>query len=228
MSETRHSPSPPPPPPPPPSPAAPPSTDYNDNYSVKDVIMWRRKRMSVGVLTTATVLWVVMEVYRFNFITVASWIAIFLLSSLFAWANIFKLIYKEEPNMSGLGISENTATRIANRIREFSEEATRWMFKVGAESEWYVFAATIAGLWLLSVIGSSTDLLTLLYIGTVVGMIVPPIWVKYDYKIREYGKRLQMQSKRFYSTIDAKVLRKLKNEVEINPPRTEEKEKKEE
>ncbi|KAI3785026.1 hypothetical protein L1987_44135 [Smallanthus sonchifolius] len=202
----------------------PPSTD--NVYSVKDVIMWRRKPMSVGVLTTMTMLWVVMEIYGYNFITVASWIAIFLFSSLFAWANIYRLIYKEEPNMSEIGISESTATEMGNWIRESSEDVAKWVFKVGAQSEWYVFAATVTGLWLLSVIGGSSDLLTLLFIGGVVGMSVPVIWLKYDYKIREHGKRLQMQSKRFYSMLDEKVFQKLKNKVKVNSPRKEEKEKK--
>ncbi|KAJ0526814.1 hypothetical protein HanHA300_Chr09g0327321 [Helianthus annuus] len=66
----------------------------DDAYSMKDVIMWRRKPMSVGVLTTMTMLWVVIEIYGYNFITVASWIAIFLVSTLFTWANIYRLIYK--------------------------------------------------------------------------------------------------------------------------------------
>ncbi|XP_071727868.1 reticulon-like protein B13 [Rutidosis leptorrhynchoides] len=198
----------------------------DDAYSWKDVIMWRKKRLSVGVLTTATVLWVVMEVYAFNFITVSSWLSIFLFSSLFAWANIYRLIYKEEPTMSGIGISENTANGIANLLREYSEEAARWMFKIGAQSEWYVFAATVIGLWLLSIVGSLTDLLTLLFIGTVVGMSVPVIWLKYDNKIREHGKRLQMHSKRFYSMMDEKVVQKIMNKVKVKTPRQEVKEKK--
>ncbi|KAK9067101.1 hypothetical protein SSX86_014426 [Deinandra increscens subsp. villosa] len=216
MSETTH-----------PSHPSPPSTGDGDFYSVKDVMMWRRKRVSVGVLSTMTVLWVVMEIYGYNFITVASWIAIFLFSSLFAWANIYRLIYKEEPSMSAIvGISESTTTNMANTIRKSSEDATRWVFKVGAQSEWYVFVAAVVGLWLFSIIGSSTDLLTLLFIGTVVGMSVPVIWLKYDYKIREHGRRLQMHSKRFYSMLDEKVLQKIKNKVKVNLPRKEEKEKK--
>ncbi|CAH1421028.1 unnamed protein product [Lactuca virosa] len=197
------------------------------NYSMKDVIMWRKKRVSLGVVTTATVLWVVMEVYGYNFITVASWIGIFLVSSVFTWANIYKLIYKEEPSMSGLGISEKTVTGIANWIRVSGEEAMRWVFKVGAQSEWYVFAAAVAGLWLLSVIGSCSDLLTLLYIGTMVGMSAPVIWMKYDDKIREHGERLQMQSMKFYSTMKKNVqnlMDKVKDKV--NSPTKEMKEKK--
>ncbi|PWA43960.1 reticulan like protein B13 [Artemisia annua] len=188
--------------------------------------MWRRKRMSVGVVAAATLFWVVMEVYRFNFLTVASWTAMFLFSSLFAWANIYRIIYKEDPSMSGLGISESTANEMVKLIRETSEEGLRWMFKVGAQSEWYVFAATVVGLWILSKIGELTDLITLVFIGTVVGMTLPVIWHKYDYKIREYGKRLQMQSKRFYSMIDERVLQKVKNKLNANSPRVEIKEKK--
>ncbi|GKB57658.1 reticulon-like protein B13 [Tanacetum coccineum] len=203
------------------------TTVHQDNvYSVKDIIMWRRKRMSVGVVAAATLFWVVMEVYRFNFLTVASWTAIFLFSSLFAWANIYRIIYKEEPSMSGLGISESTANGMVHWVRETSEEGMRWMFKVGAQSEWYVFVATVVGLWILSKIGGLTDLITLVFIGTVVGMTLPVIWHKYDYKIREHGKRLQMQSKRFYSMIDERVVQKIKNKLNANSPRVEIKEKK--
>ncbi|KAL4581816.1 hypothetical protein LXL04_006347 [Taraxacum kok-saghyz] len=195
------------------------------NYSMKDVVMWRKKRISIGVVTTATVLWVVMEVYGYNFITVASWIGILLVSSLFAWANIYRLIYKEEPSMSGLGISEGTATGIANLIRDSGEEAMRWMFKIGAQSEWYVFAAAVAGLWLLSVIGSYADLLTLLYIGTMVGTTVPMIWMKYENKIREYGEGLQMQSMKIYSIVKKNV-QDVMEKVKAKTPRKEIKEKK--
>ncbi|KAK1433028.1 hypothetical protein QVD17_09932 [Tagetes erecta] len=185
---------------------------------VKDVIMWRKKRVSVGVLASMSVLWVVIEIYGYNFITVASWIAIFLFSSLFVWAYIYRIIYKEEPSIWATGISENTATEMAHCVRQSTEDAMRCVFKVGAQSEWYVFVATVVALWLLSVIGSSSNLLTLLFIGSVVGMSVPVIWVKYDYKIREHGKRVQIQSKRLYSIIDDKVLQKLKTNVKLNAP----------
>ncbi|XP_076922163.1 reticulon-like protein B13 [Bidens hawaiensis] len=202
-----------------------PPSSADEVYSAKDVIMWRNKPMSVGVLTTITLLWVVKEIYGYNFITVASWIAIFLFSSLFTWANIYRIIYKEEPSMLAIGISESTATEMARWVAETSEDATKWVFKVGAQSEWYVFAATVAGLWLLSIVGNSSDLLTLVFIGTVAGMIVLVFWVKYDYKIREHGKRLQMHSKRFYSIFDEKVLQKLRTKVNVQP-RKEVKEKK--
>lgn len=65
-------------------------------------------------------------------------------------------------------ISESTAVEIANGIRERVEEGVRWMFRVSSASsgrEWFLFAATIASAWLLSLIATRFDFLTLLYMG---------------------------------------------------------------
>ena len=67
--------------------------------------------------------------------------------------------------MSRLEISEESAIEMANSIRTWIEEGIRWMFRVSAQREWFVFARTVAGLLLLSYVGIFSDLLTLLYIG---------------------------------------------------------------
>lgn len=73
--------------------------------------------------------------------------------------------FREEPSLSGLGISEQTAIETAESVRESIEEGIQWMFHASAEREWFVFARVVAVLWLLSYVGSFFDLLTLLYIG---------------------------------------------------------------
>lgn len=67
--------------------------------------------------------------------------------------------------MPGLEIAEQSTTEMTNFLRESIEEAVRWMFRVGAESELYAFAGTVGGLWVLSILGSCMDLLTFVYIG---------------------------------------------------------------
>lgn len=67
--------------------------------------------------------------------------------------------------MSGLEISEQSAFEVANSIRAWIEEGIRWMFRVSAERDWYCFAGTVAGLGLLSYVGTLSDLLTLIYTG---------------------------------------------------------------
>ncbi|CAK9183549.1 unnamed protein product, partial [Ilex paraguariensis] len=180
---------------------------------VKDIFLWRKKDLSIIVLLVATTIWVLLEVYQFNFITVVSWVAMAIVTALFIWGNIQRLLGKYPPNLSGLEITEQSAMELANSIGELIEEGIRLVFRVGAESEWYVFAGTTAALWVLSQLGSYCDLLTILYLGIVVGMTVPAIYVKYEYKIRKYEGQFRTKFQMFYKMIDEKVLMKMKNMV---------------
>lgn len=67
--------------------------------------------------------------------------------------------------MSGLEIPEESVRGITYMIKVGGEELVRWMFRVGAEKEWVVFAGSVTSLWLLSVVGTYIDFLTFLYIG---------------------------------------------------------------
>lgn len=69
--------------------------------------------------------------------------------------------------MSGfLEVPEQTAIDTAKSLKEMIEVGIRWMFELSAaEKDWFVFARVVALLWLLSLVGSCFDLLTLSYIG---------------------------------------------------------------
>ncbi|XP_062154548.1 reticulon-like protein B13 [Alnus glutinosa] len=154
-----------------------------------------------------------MEVYQFNFITIISWAAMFIVVSLFLWGNILRLLGKDPSDMSGLEISEETALEMANWIRAWIEEGIRWMFRVSAEREWFVFAGTVAGLGLLSYVGTLTDLLTLIYTGIVMGMTVPVLYMKYEDNIKRHEEWVKGQARRFYDMVDEKVVKNMKNRI---------------
>ncbi|XWS33660.1 hypothetical protein CRYUN_Cryun22dG0101600 [Craigia yunnanensis] len=179
----------------------------------RDIILWRRKKLSATVLLISTATWILLEVYQFNFITVASWLAIFIVASLFLRGNVLKLLGKEPPNLSHLEISEHTASEITNTCLTVIEEVFRWMFHVTVEGDWFVFARTVAGLLLLSYIGSFIDFLTLLYIGIKMVMTVPVIYVKYGDQIKRFREMVKAELRRFYETFDEKVMRKMKNKI---------------
>ncbi|GFY93875.1 hypothetical protein Acr_09g0003210 [Actinidia rufa] len=181
---------------------------------VRDVVLWRRKKISTSVVLVATATSVLLEVYEYNFITVASWAAMVIVTSAFLWGNILRLFNKEPPNLSaGMEIREETTVEMANELRWWMEEGIRWLFRVGAEGDWFVFTGNVAALWLVSKLATFCDLLTLLYIVIVVGMTVPVIYVKYEDKLKSNYERFRMQCKRFYSMLDDKVLGKIKKKV---------------
>lgn len=181
--------------------------------TVRDVFLWRRKKLSLLVLLVSTATWVLLDVYQFNLITVASWAAMFAVTSLFLYGNIARFLRKEEPDLSGLEISEQTAIEAARSVRQSIEEGVRWMCHVSAERELFLFARVVAALWLLSYVGSFWDSLSLLYIDIVVGMTVPVIYVKNEDKIKRYEEWMRMQARRLCDMVDEKVVKRMKNRV---------------
>ncbi|KAK8556787.1 hypothetical protein V6N13_064791 [Hibiscus sabdariffa] len=178
----------------------------------RDIILWRRKKVSATVLVVSTATWTLLQVYQFNFITVVSWLTIFILASLFLWGNILRLLGKEPPKVSNLEFSEQTTVEITNTSRTVMEDVLRWMFRAAVEENWFVFARTLAGLLLLSYVGTLFDFLTLVYIGITTLMTVPVIYMKYGYQIKRHGERVKGEMRRFYAMFDEKVSRKMTNQ----------------
>jgi hypothetical protein len=61
---------------------------------MKDIVLWRRKKLSTMIIIAATVTWVLMEVYQFNFLTLISWLNIFVVASIFIYSNMLSLLGK--------------------------------------------------------------------------------------------------------------------------------------
>ncbi|WJX55445.1 hypothetical protein P8452_41213 [Trifolium repens] len=58
------------------------------NDIMKDIVLWRRKKLSTMIIVAATVTWVLMELYQFNFLTLISWLTIFIVASIFIYSNM--------------------------------------------------------------------------------------------------------------------------------------------
>ncbi|WVZ10481.1 hypothetical protein V8G54_015011 [Vigna mungo] len=188
------------------------SSDVDDGV-VKDVVLWRRKKLNAIVIVVATASWVLMEVFQFNFLTVISWVAMLVVASTFLYANMLRLLGKERPNLLRLELSEETTRRIAKEVRAWFEKITRWLVLVSVRKEWPVFVGVVAALWSLSYIGRCMDLLTVVYIGVLVGMAIPLTYVKNEDKIKRFGEWLREKYKRCYVIIDEKTIHKIKSRI---------------
>ncbi|XP_030973386.1 reticulon-like protein B13 [Quercus lobata] len=62
--------------------------------ALRDTFQWKRKEQSMAVLLISTTTWVLLEVYQFSFLTVISWAAMFIVTSMFLWGNILKLLWQ--------------------------------------------------------------------------------------------------------------------------------------
>ncbi|KAF7828762.1 reticulon-like protein B13 [Senna tora] len=184
------------------------------NYNIaKDIVLWRRRTQSATILIASTATWVLMQVYQFKFITLFSWLAIFLLASSFLCANMLRLLGKEPPSLSGFEMTEESAMQMAHTIKACSEEGIRLMFRLTTEEGWPLFLGLVAGLWSLSYIASKMDFLTFLYMGIIVSTTVPVIYVKNENRIKSLVEWLKAKSKRSYEIFDERAIQKIKTRV---------------
>jgi hypothetical protein len=51
--------------------------------------------------------------------------------------------------------------------------------------------------------------------GIVMGMTVPVLYMKYEDNIKRHGERVKGQARRFYDTVDEKVVKNMKNKVVV-------------
>ncbi|WRX08548.1 Reticulon - like 1 [Theobroma cacao] len=168
---------------------------------VNDIALWKRKKLSGTLLFSSTATWLLQQVYQYNFITIASWVAIFIVTSLFIWRNgsmettLFNL--REEATKSRLeNIREKVAMEVANACRELTDQIIGWIFHAtDVEGEWFVFPQTVALLLIFSCVGSFFDLPTLCK-GVMMGTTVPPMVAKHGDKMKTFGNMVRMQSGR--------------------------------
>ncbi|XP_065875489.1 reticulon-like protein B13 [Euphorbia lathyris] len=183
----------------------------------RDIFLWRKKKLSILVLVISTATWVLLDVYKFNFVTVVSWAAMVIITSLFTYGNLVRLFRKEEAKLpAGMEISEGRTMETANSVKEVIERGIRWMFNVSAEREWFVFVRVVAVLLLVSYVGSFFDFLTLAYIGIVGGLSVPVIYVKNQGRIKRVDESMRSKARKCYETVDQKVVKQVVKRKGIN------------
>ncbi|XWS45320.1 hypothetical protein CRYUN_Cryun15aG0126300 [Craigia yunnanensis] len=177
---------------------------------VNDIALWKRKKLSGSLLFISTATWLLQQVYEYNFLTIASWVLIFIVTSLFVWRYVNRLLDREEATKSILDkLREQVAMEMANACWELTDKVIRWIFHVtDVEREWFVLPQTIAFLLIFSYVGSFFDLPTLCR-GVMMGTIIPVMLVKHGDQIKPFGRIVGI----VYEMVEKKLINTVKNNV---------------
>jgi hypothetical protein len=106
-------------------------------------------------------------------------------------------------------IPEDLVLNIALSTRHEINRAFANLRQIALGRDIKKFLIVIAGLWLLSILGSCCNFLTLIYIVFVVLHTVPVLYEKYEDHIDSYGEKGWIEVKKQYAVFDAKVLSKV-------------------
>ncbi|PUZ58767.1 hypothetical protein GQ55_5G534600 [Panicum hallii var. hallii] len=174
-----------------------------------DVFLWRNRNISAGVLGGATAIWILFELLGYHLLTFVCHGLIFSLGVLFLWSNASSFINKSPPQVPEVIIPEDLVVNIALSTRYEINRAFANLRQIALGRDIKKFLMVIAGLWLLSVLGSCCNFLTLVYIVFVVLHTVPVLYEKYEDQIDSYGEKGWVEIKKQYAVFDEKVLSKV-------------------
>ncbi|XP_016503835.1 reticulon-like protein B4 [Nicotiana tabacum] len=174
-----------------------------------DVFLWRNKKISAGFLGGATAIWVLFEVVEYHFLTLLCHGLIVALAGLFLWSNASAFIHKSAPHIPEVHIPEKPVLEFATGLRNEINRAFAVLREIAAGRDLKMFLMVIGGLWILSVLGSCCDFLSLFYIIVVVLHTVPVLYEKYEDQIDSFAEKAFHELKKQYAVFDAKVLSKI-------------------
>lgn len=68
--------------------------------TLEDIYLWRRKKLAFSVLFVSTATWILINIYGFSSITIVSWAAMAIVSIVFLWGSLLRLLSKYLNNAS--------------------------------------------------------------------------------------------------------------------------------
>ncbi|GLU00691.1 hypothetical protein SLE2022_180390 [Rubroshorea leprosula] len=174
-----------------------------------DVLLWRNKKISAGVLGAVTAVWVLFELVEYHLLTLVCHILMLAIALMFLWSNSHTFIKKTRPYIPEVHIPEEPFLQAASALRMEMNYAFSVLHDIASGRDLKKFLSVIAGLWILSIVGSSCNFLTLFYIAFVLLHTVPVIYEKYEDKVDPFAEKAVIELKKQYAVFDAKVLSKI-------------------
>lgn len=174
-----------------------------------DVFLWRNKKISADVLGGATAVWVLFELLEYHLLTLVCLILILCLAILFLWSNATTYIKKSPPHIPEVKLPENVVLELASALRIELNCALAMLRDISSGRDLRKFLAVVAALWVLSIVGSCCDFLTLFYISFVLLHTVPVLYEKYEDQVDSFAEKAEIKIKKHYAVFNQKVLSKI-------------------
>ncbi|ESW15480.1 hypothetical protein PHAVU_007G075900 [Phaseolus vulgaris] len=171
-----------------------------------DILLWRNRRSTGIALGAGTAFWFFFEMMGYHLITFICHLLIMSLAALFLWSNASVFIHKSPLHIPQVVIPEECVLEAASAIRAEVNRAFVVLREIGTGRDLKKFLSVIAVLWVISVIGSWFNFLTLFYLFYLSLFTLPLLYEKNEDQVDAMGEKAMIEIKKQYAVFDAKVL----------------------
>ncbi|KAJ8533035.1 hypothetical protein K7X08_015924 [Anisodus acutangulus] len=176
---------------------------------VADVVLWRRKDVTVGILVVTLFAWVVFERSGYTLLSLVSSVFFLLFTILFLWAKSAAILNRPAPPLPHLFLSEEMVNEAACFIRSHINMLLSVSEDIALGKDTNMFVKVSAGLMLVAVIGGLTDFVTLGYTSLVIVLTVPALYEKYEDQIDAFVLMAYRKSWQLCQKFDAVCVSKV-------------------
>ncbi|MFX6573198.1 reticulon family protein, partial [Acinetobacter baumannii] len=170
-----------------------------------DVLLWRNKKTSASVLTSATIIWVVFVWLSYNFLTILGFILVLGMLVQFAWKSVSSIFNRSSTKVPRLVLPDEVFVNVGKLIGSEVNRALNFFQDVACGGNIKQILMVIAGLWAAAIIGSWCSFLTVIYIGFIAANTLPVLYEKYDDQIDGFVYKVVDQLQHNYRKVDAGV-----------------------
>ncbi|XP_010681629.2 reticulon-like protein B14 [Beta vulgaris subsp. vulgaris] len=172
---------------------------------VADILLWRNKTYSASILAAFSIIWFLFEVVELHFITVACYLLMTFMLSLCIWIQAASFFKWRPPTMYDIQISESTGRHIISRI---NKSLTKF-YRISCGENFARFFVVLVSLWLLSIFGSYSSALNVLYVVFLGLITIPILYERYEREVGYIATQGKGDMKRLYKKLDTKFLSKI-------------------
>lgn len=176
---------------------------------VADVLLWKNKKKSAISLSTATLLWVLLECMEYHVLTLMCHFLMIAIIGVFLWTNGAAFIKRTPPRIPEIKFSEEAFRNAASTMRSEANRLSDTLYDAATGRDLKAFLVVLGSLWMVSIISSWCNFATLVYIVVVGGHTVPILYTKYQDRMDLIAQKAGLEMQKHYSTFDDKVLSKI-------------------
>ncbi|KAJ9163318.1 hypothetical protein P3X46_022997 [Hevea brasiliensis] len=172
---------------------------------VADILLWKNKYLSAGILTGFTVIWFLLEVVEYHVVTLLCHLLMLFMAILFIWSNTAGFINRNPPDVDDIELPESTLKFFFGQINQLLSN----LYYISSGKDLITFFVAIACLWILSALGSLCSTLTLLYIVYLCLATLPVLYERYEDQVDNFVGRSGQEMKNLFEKFNTKVLDKI-------------------
>ncbi|XP_031249750.1 reticulon-like protein B12 [Pistacia vera] len=176
---------------------------------VADVILWKQKNVTLGILMVTFAAWVVFEGSGYTLLSLVSSVLLLLFAILFLWAKSAAVLNRPAPPLPELYLSEETVNEVAAFVRTHVNDLLSVSHDIALGKDSRLFFKVAVLLWLISFIGGFTDFLTLGYTSLVIVLTVPALYERYEDCIDKCVIMSYRKLRELYVKFDVKIVSKV-------------------